>query len=81
MEEEVGEGVQRERLRRRRRGVEEGRVVDGGDNRRRVGESDYRGRGEAEEGVGLVGPVEAARAARVAGGEAVLRAAVVVRCR
>jgi hypothetical protein len=81
VEEEVGEGVQREGLRRRRRGVEEGRVADGGGYRRRVGERDYGRRGEAEEGVGLVGPVEAARAARVAGGEAVLRAAVILRRR
>lgn len=86
VEEEVGEGVERERLRRRGRGVEEGRVVDArGHRRRRVGERDYGRRGEAEEGIGLVGPVEAARAARVAGGEAVLGAAVVVdgsqRCR
>lgn len=80
VEQQRGEGVDGERLRRRRRRqrVEQRRVGDTGDPRRRVGERDLGGRGEAEEGVGLVGPVEAARPARVAGGEAVLGAAVVV---
>lgn len=77
MEEQRGEGVDGERLRRRGRGVEESRVGDGSD-RRRVGERQLRCGGEAEEGVGLVGPVEAARTARVAGGGTVLGAAVVV---
>jgi hypothetical protein len=80
VEEQRGEGVDGERLRRRGRGVEEGRVRDGGD-RRRIGERQLRGGAEAEEGVGLVGPVEAARTARVAGGGTVLGAAVVVRGR
>jgi len=62
-------------------GVEEGRVGDGAGGERvgrRIGERELGRGGEAEEGVGLVGPVEAARAARVAGGEAVLGEAVVL---